>query len=177
MKGLLGEIRQRGYTGSFGHLARFLAPWRKAVPTIATVSAPSCSMAGKEAVIPTRITAVDPMTGHRISSLIAAALCVKPRGQMTPRQIVNVDVLKAASAEFTTMRGLAMRFAALLRGNDISKLDVWLSDARRCGLHAMRSFVGKIRQDIDAVCNAILESMRISGVWATAGRRGGKLSE
>jgi len=33
----------------------------------------------------------------------AAALCVKPRGQMTIQQIVNVDVLKAASAEFTTM--------------------------------------------------------------------------
>ena len=40
---------------------------------------------------------------------------------------------------------------------DIGKLDVWLRDARHCGLHAMRSFVGKLRQDIDAVRNAILE--------------------
>jgi hypothetical protein len=48
------------------------------------------------------------MTGRKISSLTAAALCVKPRGEMTPRQIVNVDVLKAASAEFTTMRGPCM---------------------------------------------------------------------
>jgi len=31
---------------------------------------------------------------------------------MTARQIVNVDVLKAASAEFTTMRHLAMRSEA-----------------------------------------------------------------
>ena len=76
---------------------------------------------------------------------------------MTPRQIVNVDLLKAASEEFTTMRGLAMRFAGLLRGGDIGKLDVWLHDARHCGLHAMRSFVRKLRQDIDAVRNAILE--------------------
>ena len=40
---------------------------------------------------------------------------------------------------------------------DIGKLDVWLHDARHCGLHAMRSFVRKLRQDIDAVRNAILE--------------------
>ncbi len=76
---------------------------------------------------------------------------------MTPRQIVNVDLLKAASVEFATMRGLAMRFAGLLRGGGIGKLDVWLRDARHCGLHAMRSFVRKWRQDIDAVQNAILE--------------------
>jgi hypothetical protein len=54
------------------------------------------------------------MSGRPISPLTAAALCVQPRGQMTPRQIVNVDVLKAASAEFTTMRQLAMRFRGLL---------------------------------------------------------------
>ena len=46
---------------------------------------------------------------------------------MTPRQIVNVDLLKAASQEFTTMRGLAMWFAGLLRGGDIGKLDVWFA--------------------------------------------------
>jgi hypothetical protein len=44
------------------------------------------------------------MTGRRISPLVAAALCIKPRRQMTARQIVNVDSLKAASAEFATMR-------------------------------------------------------------------------
>jgi transposase len=103
------------------------------------------------------MAALDPMTGRKISSLTAAALCVKPRGEMTPRQIVNVDGLKAASAEFTTMRGLAMRFAGLLRGGDIGKLDVLVARARHCGLHAMRRFARKLRQDIDAVRNAILE--------------------
>jgi transposase len=32
-----------------------------------------------------------------------------------------------------------------------------LRDAKHCGLHAMRIFVRKLRQDIDAVRNAILE--------------------
>jgi hypothetical protein len=94
----------------------------------------SSSSPETEVAIPPRMAALDPMTGRRISSLTAAALCVKPRGAMTPRQMVNVDLLKATSQEFSTMRGLAMRFAGLLRGGDIGKLDVWLRDARHCGL-------------------------------------------
>jgi len=46
------------------------------------------------------------MTGRQISAPTAAALCVKPRGQMSARQIANVDALKAASPAFTTMRKL-----------------------------------------------------------------------
>ena len=63
------------------------------------------------------------MNGRKISPLTPAALCVKPRGQMTPRQIVNVDALKAASAEFATMRHLAMRFRGLFRGGSAATLD------------------------------------------------------
>ena len=119
VKALLAEINQRGYTGSQSHLARFLAPWRKAIPAITMMPANSFSPPETEAAIPPRMATLDPMTGRRISSLTAAALCVKPRGELTPRQIANVDLLKAASAEFATMRGLAMRFAGLLRGGDM----------------------------------------------------------
>ena len=157
VKVLLAEISQRGYTGSHSHLARFLAPWRMAIPAITTMPADLSCQLQMAAAIPPRMAALDLMTGRRTSPLIAATLCVKPRGEMTPHPIVNVDLLKATSAEFATMRGLAMRFAGLLRGSDIGKLDVWLHDARHCGLHAMRSFVRKLRQDIDAVRNAILE--------------------
>ena len=97
------------------------------------------------------------MTGRRISPLMAAALCVKPRRQMTARQIVNVDALKAASPEFMRMRRLAMRFRGLLRGGSVEKLDVWLNDARRSGTYGMRRFVRTLRHDIEAVQNAVLK--------------------
>jgi hypothetical protein len=58
---------------------------------------------------------------------------------MMIQQIVNVDVLKAASAEFATMRPLAVRFRSLLRGDDVAKLDGWLSDTRECGVYGMRA--------------------------------------
>ncbi len=79
---------------------------------------------------------LDPMTGRQISPLTAAALCVKPRGQMTARQIVNVDALKTALAKFTTMRHLAMRFRGLLRGGTRERLDIWLNDAGKCGVYS-----------------------------------------
>ncbi len=80
-----------------------------------------------------RALTLDPMTGRQISPLTAAALCVKPRGEMTARQVVNVDALKATSPEFSTMRRLAMRFQGLLRGGTIKGLDTWLIDARTRG--------------------------------------------
>jgi transposase len=146
---LFEEIRRRGYTGSFSHLARFLAPWRS--------GAPSLDDDEQEALAPVRVRTLDPMTGRAISPLTAAALCVKPRGQMTARQASSVDALKAGSAEFTTMRRLAMQFRGLLRSGTAERLDAWLTDARASGIYAMQRFAKTIRQDLEAVRNAVSE--------------------
>jgi Transposase/Helix-turn-helix domain len=146
---LFAEISHRGYTGSFSHLARFLAPWRGGEPSVEGNE--------QEERVSVRVRTLDPMTGRVISPLTAAALCVKPRGQMTARQIANVDALKAASAEFTAMRRLAMRFRGLLRGGTPEGLDDWLTDAPASGIYAMERFARTIRQDIEAVRNAVSE--------------------
>ena len=146
---LLDEIRRRGYTGSFTHLARFLSPWRSGQPSLEGVE--------QEEPAPIRVRMLDPMTGRVISPLTAAALCVKPRGQMTARQVLTVDALKAASPEFTAMRRLAMRFRGLLRGGTVDELDAWLIAARASGIYGMQRFARTIRQDIEAVRNAVSE--------------------
>ena len=97
---MLDEIHRRGYAGSFTHLARFLSPWRSGQPSL---EGPE-----QEEPAPVRVQMLDPMTGRVISPLTAAALCVKPSGQMTARQVVTVDALKMASPEFTAMRRLAI---------------------------------------------------------------------
>jgi len=148
---LFSDIRHRAYTGSFSHLARFLAPWRNCGQSEDDLSADQEA----PAALPVRV--MDPTTGRPISPLVAAALCVKPRRQMTARQIVNVDALKVASAEFTAMRRLAMRFRGLLRGGNVEKLDVWLKDARGSGVYGMQRFARALRHDIEAVRNAVLE--------------------
>ena len=151
---LFDEIRRHGYTGSYSHLARFLAPWRSCEPSS---DGDKQVRAEQEEPAPVRVRTLDPMTGRAISPLTAAALCVKPHGQMTARQVANVDALKAASADFTAMRRLALRFRGLLRGGTPERLDAWLLDARASGIYAMQRFARTIRQDLEAVRNAVLE--------------------
>jgi transposase len=151
---LFSDIRRRGYTGSFSHLARFVAPWRQASSVKDGVAE---HLSDEDSPAPPRLRALDPMTGRQISPLTAAALCVKPRGLMTERQLASVDVLKAASTDFCTMRHLAMRLRGLLRGGTVEALNIWLTDARSSNIHGIRRFSRTVRQDMAAVTNAVLE--------------------
>lgn len=134
---LFSDIRHRGYTGSYSHLASFVAPWR--IGASSDDKADRCS-SDEEALTSRHVRTLDPVTGRQISPVMAAALCVKPQGQMSPRQIANVDALKAASTDFAVMRQLAMRLQGLLRAETAEKLDLWLRDARESGIHGMRRF-------------------------------------
>ena len=64
----------------------------------------------------------------------------------------NVPIYSAMthSAMATICRGL-------LRGGTPERLDAWLLDARAAGIYAMQRFARTIRQDLDAVRNAVLE--------------------
>jgi hypothetical protein len=66
----------------------------------------------------------------------------------------EVDLWLAASAEFTAMRRLAMRFRGLFgwNGGGVGRLD------DRCArVRDMQRFARTIRQDREAVCNAMSE--------------------
>ena len=142
---LFHEIKARGYTGSFSNLERLLANWR----------IPKCKMLTATAVPKPR--PVDPATGRSISPIVAAALCIKPRGLLTANQAAKVDALKKDWPEFATMRRLAMRFRGMLKSKNVRKLGAWLKDAQKSGLYAMQRFARTAQRDIDAVRNAITE--------------------
>ena len=158
---LFHEIMLRGYTGSFSHLERLLAKWRRArdakIVTLPPVSEPTIAPTPTP-TIATVPCAVDPATGWSISPIVAASLCIKPRGLLTPRQAAKVGALKSASTDFTAMRGLAMRFRGILRSKDVQKFRVWLDDAQQSGIYAMKRFARTVRRDLDAVTNALTES-------------------
>jgi hypothetical protein len=84
---LFYDIKNRGYTGSRSNLERLLKVWREAENI--QLDEPPPDMDVSE---PVR----DPETGHMISSVVAAALCIKPRGLLTDRQAGKVDALKQA---------------------------------------------------------------------------------
>src|SRR5580704_13567351 len=55
---LFTEIRHRGYTGSYSHLARFLAPWRSCEPSF---DGDEQVRADQEEPAPVRVRTLDPM--------------------------------------------------------------------------------------------------------------------
>jgi transposase len=144
---LFHDIKLRGYTGSLSNLERLLGTWRRAEkPTNDEKLVAKVEIAG-----PVR----DPDTGHAISPVIAAALCMKPRGQLSIRQAKKVGALKCGSHAFVTMRNLAVRFKGILRTRNVKALDAWIDDAIETDLVPILRFARILRRDIDAVYNAI----------------------
>jgi transposase len=97
----------------------------------------------------------DPETGHATSPVIAAALCIKPKGKLTAEQARKVEALKAGSPAFTTMRRLAMCFKGISRGRKADPLFAWIDDAIETDLAPIVRFARTINRDIDAVSIAI----------------------
>jgi transposase len=143
---LLHDLKSRGYTGSRSNLERLLKVWRDAENA-------QPAMTPLEANVSEAVR--DPDTGHVISSDVVAALCIKPRGLLTNHQARKISALKKGSEAFCKMRGLAMRFNALLRSQNPDALDEWIDDAIGTELTAIMRFASVLRRDIDAVKNAI----------------------
>ncbi len=101
--------------------------------------------------------ATDPKIGHLISPIIAAVLCMKPRPLLTPRQVTKVQALKDASPDFVAMRGFAMRFRGIMQSGNIGKLTAWIEDVLHSSIYSMQMFGRSLRQDLDAVRNAMTE--------------------
>jgi transposase len=143
---LFQEIKARGYTGSFSNLERRVAKWRNPKHK-ATLPVPT---------VP-RAQPVDPATGRSISPIVAAALCIKPRGLLTANQAAKVDALKSDWPEFAVMRRLAMRFRGVLKSKSVNCLGVWMNDAQQSGFYAMQRFARVLQRGVSAVRNAITE--------------------
>jgi hypothetical protein len=55
------------------------------------------------------------------------------------------------------MRAFAMRFRGIMRSGDTDKLTTWIDDVLGSGIYAMQRFGKSLRQDLDAVRNAMTE--------------------
>jgi transposase len=148
---LLHDLRNRGYTGSHSHLARFLAEWRRPDrPTSAKTEARSTPT-----LLVQESRAIDPLSGWQISPQVAAALCLAPTGTLTPQQELKVTALKQSSPSFVVMRRLAMRFRGLFRSGKADKLEAWLRDAKKSAIPPLQQFARTLQRDLAAVRNAI----------------------
>jgi Transposase len=148
IKWLFAEAKKLGYEGSLGHMARYIAHVR-------SIARANGSPALAERTI--RALPLDPASGSRISPVVTAAICMKPRRVLTERQVGMLTVLKADVPSFAATRHLAIRFQNLLRGHNETTLDRWLNDARDCRIPAVVNFARTLMIDIQAVRNAVVE--------------------
>jgi hypothetical protein len=140
------EIRLRGYTGSISNLQRLLGQWRRADESKRSPS----PVADRQVEASPTIAlppAIDPATGWSMTPIVAAALCIKPRGALSKNQAAKVDVLKSGWPDFTIMRQLAMGFRSLLQNSDLERFATWLDDAQRSGIYGMQRFARMVRRD------------------------------
>lgn len=142
---LLDEVRRLGYTGCRSRLAEYLSSWR-------TGSAMSQSSVGSRLILP-----IDPTTNTRISALVAAALCMKPRPMLSHRQSLILDLLKDTLPGFRVMRRLSLQFRGLLLSRKPERLSRWIADATQSGIYALQRFAKALWRDEEAVRNAIAD--------------------
>jgi hypothetical protein len=107
---LLDEIRQLGYTGCRSRLADYISPWR-------IRNAVSHCSVNDRPMLP-----IDPTTNVKISALVAARVCMKPRSMLSQQQLLMLDVLKDTMPGFRLMRRLSLQFRALLRSHTPERL-------------------------------------------------------
>jgi transposase len=98
---------------------------------------------------------VDPAPRNVIAPNIAAMLCMKPRGQMTAKQVAKVDAMKEASSELAAVRRFAMRFRSLFRSGNVSARDDRLMEVGQPGIYGLQRFARAVKRDIAAVYNAM----------------------
>jgi len=144
---LLGTIRRSGYDGSRASLERLLQTWR-------AINRPE-RQPPDPATVMNLSEMRDPATSHLISPIVGAALCIKPRGQLTPRQVSIVTALKETCPDFACMRRLAMPFRGIMRSGNLDRLMTWIDEALHCGIYAMQRYARSLKHDIGAVRNAM----------------------
>jgi hypothetical protein len=88
-----------------------LAKWRNPKRKVARPAPPA-----------PRAPSIDPVTGRLISPIVAAALCVKPRGTLTSAQAAKVDALKSEWRISPPCDGLPCGFAAFCEAKTAASL-------------------------------------------------------
>jgi transposase len=91
---------------------------------------------------------LDPASGSRISRVVAAAICMKPRQLLTERQVGMLTVLKEEVPGSAAIRHLAIRFQSLLRHHTEPNLDRWLDDAKECSTPTVVNFARTLMIDL-----------------------------
>ncbi len=141
------EIRQDGFTGSRGLVARWAAQERQRLP------GPIRYRRQQDATfqsLPLPTPPVIPWSAKRASWLI-----VKKPPDLTDEEKEALDRMIQADSQVALGVNLAKQFATIVRHRQENELDGWLESVRTSGLPALLSFANGLQKDLTAVRNAL----------------------
>jgi transposase len=131
---LYQELRQQGYRGKRGMVARLVAAWRKTD------------------------RATSPKAAERLSPRHAAILVTRPADQITDQQQQLLHRLALQSPAIIDLRKLALSFRAALTADDANQLRGWIDRAQHSEFGPLMRFADGLQRDISAVAAAVTTS-------------------
>jgi len=130
---IFNELREKGFSGSYCSVARFL---RQEKGQMSGIIKPP-----KEPL---------PSSPRRSSWLL-----VKPPEELDEEEKGALQQMMKADGKVTEAYSLSQRFCSMIKERDCKALLPWLKDAVESGIDALKQFAKGIKQDIDAVTNAL----------------------
>ncbi len=130
------EIQERGFDGA----RRTVAEW-------ATKKRKSSQSSHSDAVFERLVR----WTPRRASWLL-----VKQEDELIEEDRQALERMKQADEKVSEAYGLGQRFMEMVRERQPESLLTWLEDATKSGIDALKQFAKGIKQDLDAVTNALL---------------------
>jgi len=143
---LLRELRERGYSGPYQTVLRYLAEMRRTRPR------------GVAGGTPTGVLQRPIAWGHapapspRETAWLLHNADAKPE-KLSAEERAYVEALGSEFPELATCRRLVTEFAEMRENQDANALETWLVAA---GESELKSFAARIRRDDDAVLAALL---------------------
>jgi len=131
---IFNELLKIGFSGSYCIVARWLRTEKTRLPG--------------GLIEPKEVVPYSPRRG--------AWLLVKQKDEMTAEEKSSLERMLQSDSTVACAHNLGQRFCSMIRERDREALRPWLKDVAESGIDALKQFSKGIKQDIDAVTNALL---------------------
>lgn len=128
---LFEEIRAQGYRGGRSMVARQVATWRNALPSLPALR-------------------TQPITPKE-----AAILLTRPPGQLTTERQTLLDQLSAQCPHLLQLRELSAEFREVFQRGEGQALRAWMMRAEHSGIGSLARFAAGLQKDLSAVLAAV----------------------
>ena len=130
---IFSELRRKGFLGSYATVARLVRTEKMQMPG--------------GLIEPKEVVPYSPRRG--------SWLLVKQKDEMTVEEKSSLERMIQADATVACAYTLGQRFGTMIRERDDEALLPWLKDVAESGIDTLKQFAKGIKQDINAVTNAL----------------------